>query len=120
MRFSWWYYACKLWIVPFAGVCTLFFVEDRSLWIQIPQVAGVVLLVALAMVGAVLGIIWRFRGLQMRCPFCKTKGTVFAPRYKGLRMECPKCGIIHGDGFLGLRLAQSKIPDNPSDKGPQA
>jgi hypothetical protein len=65
-----------------------------------------VVLLALGLVGGVMGVFLGRGKLRMRCPFCGDKGTVGgAPG--GLALDCPACGLVYETGFLKLRLARA-------------
>ena len=108
MKFSFWYYICKIGGILFP-LCFLAFLGENYPILEIIGKCFIVIFVILGLVGAVMGIFMTMGKLKMRCPFCKGSGIVDGNKQNGLYMECENCGLIHGVGFLKIKLIQEKI-----------
>jgi hypothetical protein len=47
----------------------------------------------------------------LSCPFCGHHGHVGGWHNPGLWIECPTCGIVRGEGPLGLKIVREKLAD---------
>jgi len=104
MRFAFWYYIAKFGTVLFVlAVVGALFGRDGVLDETVLGAAlGVI--VVLCATGTVMGVLLALGKLKMKCPFCGKPGPVGGSRSEGMWMECDECGLVHGSGFLGLRL----------------
>jgi hypothetical protein len=106
MPFRLWYYSVRV-LAPI-----LFFAVALGLVLPRPWIVRFVFnpalyaIIALGSAGGIMGLLMVFGRLRMLCPFCGRYGVVFGTNTRGLWLECNDCGVIHGTGFLKLRLAR--------------
>jgi hypothetical protein len=107
MFFRVWYYLCiavapVLFVLVFVG----FLFTGQSSALAVVAVAALYVLVALGITGAILAILLLFCGLRLRCPFCGERGDFWGDKASGPCLQCEHCGLVHGTGFLKLRLVR--------------
>ncbi len=106
MPFRFWFYLGNVGSpVLFATVVATYVFTGHPCLLRV-RFVGLCLLAALAVSGAVMGILMVLGRLRMRCPFCGRSGTVGSSKRDGLWMECESCGFVHGGGTLHLKIVR--------------
>jgi hypothetical protein len=101
-------------VAPLLGVVALLALAlawvdlvDRAAAQAVVRVA-VYAFIALCLAGGGLALLALFGGLRMRCPFCGRPGAVGGDKARGLWLSCPECGLVRGEGPLGLRFVRRR------------
>jgi hypothetical protein len=101
-------------VAPLPGVVALLALAlggadlvDRAAARAVVRVAAYAFL-ALCVAGGVLALLALFGGLRMRCPLCGRPGAVGGDKARGLWLACPECGLVRGEGPLGLRFVRRR------------
>jgi len=89
--------------IPFALAALYFAPHETARAIGAKALVGVV---ALGVAGALLGLVFLFTGVRLRCPFCRRWGPGAVERNGRPWMECATCGTIRCAGFLGLKIVR--------------
>jgi hypothetical protein len=115
MPFRIWFYLAQVGgPILFAVIFFTFSAPKDSLLGHI-RVLAFCLLVPLAIMGAVMGLIFALGKLRMRCPFCGKPGRIGVSKSDGMWMECETCGFVHGSGPLRLKIIKEEIEKDEDD-----
>ena len=117
MRFSFWFYTCKVAVLLFLLVFLGMLFGTQNRWLSVVGSMATAILVVLCSVGAVMGIMLALGKLKMLCPFCSRPGKVGGSKREGMWMECDQCGFIHGAGFLRMRISADKMNAEQTSAG---
>ena len=96
--------------VIFAFVTLNFLHQDWTVARTIGKYAFVAM-VAMGIAGALLGLVFLFVGVRLRCPLCGKWGQEAAELNGRPWMECTNCGVIRCQGFLGLGFVRESESD---------
>ena len=110
MPFRLWFYLAKLALPSCLAVGLLLYVFEGGAITEWYGRIAFTFLMALALVGAVMGGLLAFDKLQLRCPYCGKSGRAGGNREEGLWMDCESCGFIRGSGPFRMKIGRDKIP----------
>jgi hypothetical protein len=111
--FRWWHLICRVMVPLLFLTAVVPLIALRNQTGGAIAIAAFVVLLALGLVGGVMGIFLSRGTLRMRCPFCSRTGAVGVVS-RGLALECPDCGLVYEAGFLKLRLVR-QAPEMPEE-----
>ncbi|HVT83435.1 MAG TPA: hypothetical protein VHM90_22530 [Phycisphaerae bacterium] len=115
MPFRLWHYIGKLALPALALPCVAFFFWPNNRAVVLIGASSFIALLALGLVGGVMGVLMAAGKLRMRCPFCGRSGPAWGSKREGMRMECPDCGVIRAAGRFNLQLAREVAADGVAD-----
>jgi len=68
-----------------------------------------VLLLVLGILGAVQGILFAFKKLELGCPLCRKKSRVIDGNKQSIWLDCPDCGRLQiSHGLIRLKVIRCK------------